>query len=487
MRHQTRVFVLTILSLVLPFTMALPIMAQQELTFNMPGNRFSVDRFSHATVRGFPGGVEIRATTRDPLFVTSTFMLPNGRFEVTRVVVHFRSDTAGEASLRSIQVADPHSGDILKQATNASGNRAVDLYTPASSANAWKMVPTANPRLIGAGATIRLGISCALPIDTAGAGEPFFLLSVDVFVKNPAFKVPPPSATVKPNANGAVTAVLSPPARPSPPPAAPAPPVSPFSAIPNLPRSKGVIYILNNANELMWYRNDGRDDGSFKWASDTGARVGIGWNYRTVIGAGYGVIYGITPTGDLVWYRHGGSGNGSFNWAQSQGQVVNTGFQDMQVIAAGGGVLYALRRNGDLLWFHHDGHADGTDRWVAREGRVIGSNWPRVQLFAGDGGVLYALTIGGELYRYHYDGRSAGSGTLAFAEGQKIASNWNHYRYPFSAGDGVIYVLSEDHQLLWFRDDGYKDDTVNWAAAQPKVVGVGWQFHSIFSGTALQP
>ena len=44
----------------------------------------------------------------------------------------------------------------------------------------------------------------------------------------------------------------------------------------------GVIYTIDHANNLMWYRHDGRGDGSFKWAENSGSKVGQGWNVKQV-------------------------------------------------------------------------------------------------------------------------------------------------------------------------------------------------------------
>ena len=68
----------------------------------------------------------------------------------------------------------------------------------------------------------------------------------------------------------------------------------------------------------------------------------------------------------------------------------------------------------------------------------------------------------------------------------KIASNWN-YLNAFSAGDGVIYATTPDQRLLWFCDNGRDNNTINWATPDGKVVGVGWNVKTIFSGAALEP
>ena len=41
--------------------------------------------------------------------------------------------------------------------------------------------------------------------------------------------------------------------------------------------SDGVIYAIRPDGELLWYRHEGRDDGSAEWTEDVGRSVGTGW------------------------------------------------------------------------------------------------------------------------------------------------------------------------------------------------------------------
>ena len=47
-------------------------------------------------------------------------------------------------------------------------------------------------------------------------------------------------------------------------------------------RRDGVIYGVTTNGDLMWYRHDGRGDGSFRWTAPQGKKVGIGWNVQHV-------------------------------------------------------------------------------------------------------------------------------------------------------------------------------------------------------------
>ena len=44
----------------------------------------------------------------------------------------------------------------------------------------------------------------------------------------------------------------------------------------------GVIYAVMDNGDLMWFRHEGRTDGTFRWASNEGRKVGNGWNPKQV-------------------------------------------------------------------------------------------------------------------------------------------------------------------------------------------------------------
>jgi hypothetical protein len=462
-----------------------PLFAQVELRFSTPASRFTVDRRSEGIATAVPGGLQIQATGRATLYVNANLQMPAGRFEIRRIVVHFRDPKSSDAALKSIQLQDG-SVKLLSANTDARGDRSsLEMFKPATVANAWTLPNYVPPITVSFASTVRLEIQSGLNIDPDGPGpppanyktppgEPFILISVDVYVKNPSFKIPGSSSAPAVDNKSRVTPGGAP----------PAPKPAPAVAVANLPNSNAVIYAITSDNRLLWYRHDGREDGSFRWAGTTGLQVGNGWNFSTVVGAGGGVLYAVSPGGDLIWYRHDGRGDGTFAWAQSEGRKVNSGFTGVQVIAAGGSVLYALKPNGDLLWYRHDGYVDGTDEWNAREGKLVATGWNFSRIFAGDNGTLYGLTAAGDLYRFRHEGHANGENRWTAKAGQKIASGWN-YSNVFSSGGGVIYALTPDHQLLWFRDDGRDDDTIHWATATGKVVGVGWSVKTIFSGALL--
>jgi hypothetical protein len=61
-----------------------------------------------------------------------------------------------------------------------------------------------------------------------------------------------------------------------------------------------------------------------------------------------------------------------------------------------------------------------------------------------------------------------------------LRSDWD-YQHTFSGGDGVIYVVAANGELLWFRHDGWHDGSPDWASNSGTSVGTGWAaFQEIF-------
>jgi hypothetical protein len=105
------------------------------------------------------------------------------------------------------------------------------------------------------------------------------------------------------------------------------------SSIGRVSTSSGLIYTIDQANNLKWYRHDGRGNGSFTWASNSGSKVGQGWDVKQVFSGDNGVIYTIDHANNLMWYCHDGRGDGSFRWASNSGSKVGQGWDVNQVFS----------------------------------------------------------------------------------------------------------------------------------------------------------
>jgi hypothetical protein len=191
----------------------------------------------------------------------------------------------------------------------------------------------------------------------------------------------------------------------------------------------------------LWYRHDGRNDGSFRWASSQGKKIGVGWNVKELF-ASNGIVYAITPVveaslpigigpgmgghpasgGDLMWYRHVGREDGSFRWEGPK--KVGNGWGSLKTVFSGGdGIIYGIQDNGDLMWYRHVGREDGSFRWEGPK---------------------------------------------------KVGAGWGAFRKVFSGGDGIIYGIQDNGDLMWYRHLGREDGSFRWASNQGKKVGAGW-------------
>jgi hypothetical protein len=149
--------------------------------------------------------------------------------------------------------------------------------------------------------------------------------------------------------------------------------------------------------------------------------------------------------------------------------------------------LYAIHSDGLLSWHRHDGTRTGSG--INRPGswqgsRPVGRGWANFkQVFAGDNGTIYVITQQGILRRYQHTGSVTGLGLNepgSWVAPQDIASGWDKFNQAFSGGKGVIYAITQEGILKWFRHTGFEDGKAIWEG--PKNVGRGWTgFRQVFA------
>lgn len=235
----------------------------------------------------------------------------------------------------------------------------------------------------------------------------------------------------------------------------------------------GVIYAIGDSGDLMWFRHEGRGDGTFKWVDNNPRLVGTGWKFEHVFDGGDGILYAINANHDLLWFRHDGRDDGSVRWALAEGRKVGDGWKVKRVFSGGDGVIYAINAANELLWFRHDGRQDGSFRWTDNAPRKVGDGWGFKHVFSGGQGVIYAINDDDDLLWFRHDGREDGSFRWADTGGRKVGDGWK-VTHAFSDGEGVIYALNDAGDLLWFRHDGRTDGTFRWTDNSPRKVGIGW-------------
>jgi hypothetical protein len=427
-----------------------PLSAQTPVRVSIPGTAFSPDgRGDKVVVTDVAGGRRFRGQAFSELTLRGVLRLPPANSALPKVqhlVIHFRTSPSGP-SLRSVELRNGSNVEFRIETHLEGDYIARETATPTVVANAWAFAP----RTVGSQTVLRLKIQFPGGFDSAVNPGEFFLSAVVAEF--------PGKAKTETKASSATSQQAA---------------VSPLPVSP-----KGVIYALATNNDLLWYRHDGRDDGTFRWAAPAGKKVGSGWSFKQIFSGGDGVIYAITESGDLLWYRHDGRGDGTFRWAAPEGKKVGTGWDFKQVFSGGGGVIYAITADGDLLWYRHDGRDDGTFRWAAPEGKKVGTGWNFKQVFSGGEGVIYAVTAEDVLLWFRHDGRADGSFRWAAPEGKKVGTGWE-FKHLFSPGGGVIYGITANNDLLWYRHDGRGDGSFRWAAPEGKKVGNGWSVKDIF-------
>jgi hypothetical protein len=283
---------------------------------------------------------------------------------------------------------------------------------------------------------------------------------------------------------------------------------------------KGDIYRVDSDFQLHWYRHDGRTNGTSAWSYPSGNVIDSGWSFKHVFSAAgsAGILYAIDDANQLKWFRHDGRVDGQSRWASGHGNVVGTGWDFTQVFGADNGVIYGITpyipehtgsptetgdaityaSGGELKWYRHDGRNDGSFTWGPGSGNTVGTGWNSFkQAFSGGDGVIYAITpyvpahaspvygkgwiaaSGGELKWYRHTGQADGSFHWAAGSGNVIGTGWGDAKAVFSGGDGVIYVVDSHDQLLWYRHTGRTNGARTWAPGSGTVVDSGWTFENV--------
>ena len=243
------------------------------------------------------------------------------------------------------------------------------------------------------------------------------------------------------------------------------------------------IYGIGNDGTLKWYRHDGADRGLETAGSWQGAnQVGSGWNgFLSVFPGGQNIIYLIRPDGILDWRQHQGARAGLNEWGP--GKTVGTGWNGFeQVFSGGGGIIYIIEKGGKLRWYNHKGYLTGEGTPGAWEGpKEVGRGWADFKLvFPGGNGIIYAITNEGKLLWYKHNGYQTGAGleTPGAWEGPKeVGRGWADFKTVFSASDGIIYAITNEGKLLWYKHNGYQTGAgleTPGAWEGPKEVGHGW-------------
>jgi N,N-dimethylformamidase len=257
------------------------------------------------------------------------------------------------------------------------------------------------------------------------------------------------------------------------------------------------IYATTADGAMLWYADllrNGQNGPTAQtgWAAGSGNTIGTGWTgFRHVFAGGSGIIYVVTDDGRLLWYADMAR-TGQSNWHSNSGRQIGVGWGDFtHIFADGTGVIYAIRPTGELLWYR-DELRDGTNGehaergWAAGSGSQIGFGWDFRWVFSGGGGVIYAISSDGALRWYRDDVRNGTNGNhaergWATGSGNQIGLGWQGFTKVFGslAEDGTIYAVTDTTDLLWYGDqlrngsNGAHAER-GWAPGSGNPIGIGW-------------
>jgi hypothetical protein len=227
--------------------------------------------------------------------------------------------------------------------------------------------------------------------------------------------------------------------------------------------------------------------------------VGTGWQgFRDVIPGGHTSFYGLTTDGSLLWYRHDGVMDGTPRW---KGPVrVATGWNNYKAVFGGGdGILYGVGPDGSLNWYRRTDFDDATASTApptigrntgitraypgplragigvntqASQGPLrIGTGFGNyTQIFSSGQGIIYAITPDGRLLWFRHTGFQTGAPQML--PPKQVGSGWANMKRVFSPGEGVIYAISKTGEVFWYKHDGYLDGSQRWQG--PMKIAADW-------------
>ena len=107
----------------------------------------------------------------------------------------------------------------------------------------------------------------------------------------------------------------------------------------------------------------------------------------------------------------------------------------------------------------------------------MGRGWgdEKFSFSIGDG-IIYSITRDGKLKWFRHNAYLTGAGldTPGSWEGPKeVGTGWSGLVQVFGIGSGFIYGVTPAGKLMWYHHKGYRDGRVAWDG--PVEVGHGWE------------
>jgi hypothetical protein len=140
-------------------------------------------------------------------------------------------------------------------------------------------------------------------------------------------------------------------------------------------------------------------------------------------------------------------------------------------LSSSGQIVYAENPDGRIWWRRLGLKAPPPSP-------AAGTGWTTVKnVFSGGEGVLYAVNSDGQLVWYRNATVLAGYDQAASWQQHPVGVGWGEFTRIFSPGKGIIYAVKPDGSLWWYKHYGYlagspSTQVGSWSAA--KQVGTGW-------------
>ena len=254
-----------------------------------------------------------------------------------------------------------------------------------------------------------------------------------------------------------------------------------------------ILYGVRNDGDLIWHRHfiDFRS-GTPRHSFAPTKRVGNGWKggFTTAFPAGQQTIYTIADNGDLRWHWHIGAFDGSYRWG-SPSNVVGIGWSGFrEIIPMDDGVIYTIMQDGILRWHRNPNYAKGggsVNTWA--QSKDVGWGWGGAKTyFSGGKGVIYVVNQDGKLMWYRHKeylnppaipaSNASNAERLAWERSwdgpREVGSGWGGFVKLFSPGEGHIYGVLPNGDVMYYRHLGWMMGKFMWNESVKGKIASGW-------------
>jgi tachylectin len=267
-------------------------------------------------------------------------------------------------------------------------------------------------------------------------------------------------------------------------------PEPPKPALSEIPRSApgahpAYLYGVLPDGTFRWYRHDGRGRGTVEWQGPRDITTGLTGLKQAFAGGETRLFFTIALNGNLKEFRHSFADSaGAFDTKGDEvPQNIGNGWQNFRnVFSAGEHTINAVTQDGTLKWYRYDSSVFPLDeRWEGPKDIAYGWGNFKTVFSTGDG-IIYVITPDGKLlwhkhnfYKYGVGSEGqGGQGEPAWEGPKQVGTGWQNFRQVFSPGEGIIYAVTKEGKLLWYRHQGYRNGSPIWLGPK-EIAGSGWE------------